>query len=98
MAGVAIFSCAMATDAKHQGIRVNTLTPLIVDRARHALYDKVMQDPFASKLFGKAEAIAHLDVTEVHNIAGLAIFLASPDLRAIHFRDWWHNSHSKGPL
>jgi hypothetical protein len=57
-----------------------------------------MQDPFASKLFGKAEAIAHLDVTKAHYIAGLATFLASPDLRAIHFRDWWHNSHLKGPL
>ncbi len=76
MAGIAMFARAMAIEAKRQGIRVNTLTPSIVRGT--PLYDKLMQDPFAARLFGKAETMAHLGVTEPEDIAALAVFLASP--------------------
>lgn len=76
MAGIAMFARAMATEGKRQGIRVNTLTPSIVRGT--PLYDRLMQDPFAGKLFGKAEAMAHLGVAEPDDLAHIATFLASP--------------------
>ncbi|MGR3321145.1 MAG: SDR family NAD(P)-dependent oxidoreductase [Pseudooceanicola sp.] len=76
MAGIAMFARGMATEGKRQGIRVNTLTPSVVRGT--PLYDKLMADPFAGKLFGKAEGMAHLGVTEPEDLAHLAAFLASP--------------------
>ncbi len=76
MAGIAMFARAMAIEAKRQGIRVNTLTPSIVQGT--PLYDKLMQNEFAARLFGKAEKMAHLGVTQPADIAHLAVFLASP--------------------
>ena len=76
MAGIAMFARAMAIEVKRQGIRVNCLTPSIVRGT--SLYDKLMADPFASKLFQKAEAMAHLGVAEPEDLAHLATFLASP--------------------
>ncbi|MFD2855271.1 SDR family oxidoreductase [Seohaeicola zhoushanensis] len=42
-----------------------------------------MTDPFAGKLFGKAEAMAQLGVAEPDDLAHLATFLASPAARRI---------------
>lgn len=76
MAGIAMFARGMATEGKRQGIRVNCITPSIVRGTR--LYDRLMADPFAGKLFAKAEAMAHLGVAEPEDIAALATFLAGP--------------------
>lgn len=76
MAAIAMFSRAMATEGKRDGIRVNCLTPSIVRGT--PLYARLMEDPFAGKLFGKAEAMAQLGVVEPDDIAQLATFLASP--------------------
>lgn len=75
MAGISMFARAMAIEAKRDGIRVNTLTPSIVQGT--PLYDKLMQNDFAARLFGKAEKMAHLGVTDPTDIAHLAVFLAS---------------------
>jgi NAD(P)-dependent dehydrogenase (short-subunit alcohol dehydrogenase family) len=76
MAGIAMFARTMAIEGKRDGVRVNCLTPSIVRGT--PLYDALMQDSFAGRLFGKAEAQAHLGVVEPQDVARLAVFLASP--------------------
>lgn len=76
MAGVIMFSRALANEAKRSGIRVNCLTPSIVRNT--PLYDVLMADSFAAKIFGKAEQMATLGVVEPEDLANLATFLASP--------------------
>lgn len=81
MAGIAMFCRGMALEAKRQGIRVNCLTPSIVRGT--PLYDALMKDPFARKLFTKAETMANLGVAEAEDLAALASFLAGPDAAKI---------------
>ncbi|WP_225027553.1 SDR family NAD(P)-dependent oxidoreductase [Xinfangfangia pollutisoli] len=76
MAGIMMFCRAMAYEAKRQGIRVNCLTPSIVEGT--ALHDSVMADEFAGRLFGKAKTLAHLGVVQPQDLAEMAVFLASP--------------------
>lgn len=76
MAAITMFCRAMAYEAKRQGIRVNCLTPSIVEGT--ALHDTLMDDPFAGRLFGKAKELAHLGVVQPEDLAEMAAFLASP--------------------
>ncbi|MCB1481645.1 MAG: SDR family oxidoreductase [Rhodobiaceae bacterium] len=76
MAFIAMFTRGLAIEAKRNGIRANCITPSIVRGT--PLYDRLMEDPFAGKLFAKAEAMAHLGVVEAEELADLAVFLASP--------------------
>ncbi|MCC5970715.1 MAG: SDR family oxidoreductase [Pararhodobacter sp.] len=76
MAGIIMFCRAMAYEAKRDGIRVNCLTPSIVEGT--PLHERLMDDPFAGKLFGKAKAMAHLGVVTPEDLAAMAVFLASP--------------------
>ena len=76
MAGIVMFTRGLAIEAKRNGIRVNCITPSIVRGT--PLYDRLMADGFAGKLFAKAEAMAHLGVAEADDVAALAVFLASP--------------------
>ena len=72
MAGIVMFTRGMAIEAKRNGIRANVITPSIVRDT--PLYDRLMADPFAGKLFGKAEPMAHLGVAEPGDLAALAVF------------------------
>ena len=72
-----MFSRALALEAKRDGIRVNCLTPSIVRGT--PLYGELMEHPFASKIFAKAEKMASLGVVEADELAQLAVFLASPE-------------------
>lgn len=76
MASIAMFCRAMAVEAKRNGIRVNCLTPSIVRGT--PLYDRLMADEFAGKLFGKAEQMASLGVVTPEDIAEAVVFLAGP--------------------
>lgn len=76
MSGVMMFTRALANEVKRSGIRVNCISPSIVRNT--SLYDTLMADPFASKLFGKAEKMAVLGVVEPEDLAALAAYLASP--------------------
>ena len=76
MAGITMFSRGLALEAKRNGIRVNTLTPSLIQGT--LTYDRVMADPFSAKLFGSAVKQAHLGVVEPDDLAGLIVFLASP--------------------
>ena len=54
MAGIVMFTRALAIEGKRNGIRANVLTPSIVGGTE--FYERIMADPFAGKLFGKAGA------------------------------------------
>lgn len=75
MAGIIQFCRAMAIEAKRNGIRVNCVTPSIVRDT--PLYDRLMADSFAGKLFSKAEAMANLGVADKTDVASMITFLAS---------------------
>ena len=76
MAGIIMFTRALAVEGKRDRIRANVLTPSLTSGTEH--YDKVMADPFAGRLFAKAEKMAALGVVSKEELAGLAVFLASP--------------------
>lgn len=81
MAGIVMFSRTLAIEAKRNGIRVNIVTPSIIDGT--ATHDKVMADEFAGKLFSKAIKMAHLGVVHADDMADLIVFLASPQAAKI---------------
>jgi 2-hydroxycyclohexanecarboxyl-CoA dehydrogenase len=76
LAGIAMFTRALALEGKRAGIRANCVTPSIVRDT--PLYDRLMAAPFSGRLFAKAEALAQLGVVTPADIAPLVVFLASP--------------------
>jgi NAD(P)-dependent dehydrogenase (short-subunit alcohol dehydrogenase family) len=81
MAGIVMFTRTLAIEAKRNGIRVNVVTPSIIEGT--ATHGKVMNDEFAGKLFGKAIQLAHLGVVNAGDMADLIVFLASPQAAKI---------------
>jgi NAD(P)-dependent dehydrogenase (short-subunit alcohol dehydrogenase family) len=81
MAGIIMFSRTMAMEAKRDGIRVNVLTPSLIEGTlTHA---RMQQDPFATKLFEKAKQAANLGVVVAEDMADFIVFLASPQAARI---------------
>lgn len=76
MAAIVTFSQTLATEAKRDGIRVNVLTPSLIDGTGTA--DRLFADEFSSRLFGKARSRADLGVTTPEDQAALIVFLAGP--------------------
>lgn len=76
MAAVTRFATTLAMEAKRDGIRVNAVTPSLI--ADTQSYDRLMDDPFAAKLFQRAEKAAALGLTRPQDIAPTLVFLASP--------------------
>ena len=76
MAGIVMFTRALALEGKRNGIRANVLTPSIVGGTE--FYERIMADPFAGKLFGKAVPKAELGLVDMTDLAEIAVFLASP--------------------
>jgi 2-hydroxycyclohexanecarboxyl-CoA dehydrogenase len=76
MAGIVMFTRALALEGKRDGIRANVLTPSLTSGTEH--YARVMADPFAGKMFAKAVHMAALGVVTKEDLAGLVVFLASP--------------------
>jgi NAD(P)-dependent dehydrogenase (short-subunit alcohol dehydrogenase family) len=75
MAGIAMFSRTLALEIKRQGIRVNVVTPSVVDGAR--LRARVAAGGFGARLFEKAAAAAHLGIATERDVAEMIGFLAS---------------------
>ena len=75
MAGIVMFSRTLALEAKRQGIRVNVVTPSVVEGAR--LRARIAAGGFGGKLFEKASAGAHLGVATERDVAEMIGFLAS---------------------
>jgi NAD(P)-dependent dehydrogenase (short-subunit alcohol dehydrogenase family) len=76
MAGIIMFTRTLAMEAKRSGIRVNALTPSLIEGTM--AYDRTMSDDFSSKLFSKAVKMAQLGLTQPEDLAGLIVFLCSP--------------------
>ncbi|MFC0448095.1 SDR family NAD(P)-dependent oxidoreductase [Rhodococcus jostii] len=81
MAAIVMFSKTLAMEAKHDGIRVNAVTPSLIRDT--GAYDRVMAEPFSAKLFEKAAGLASLGVAEPADVADLVLFLCSPQARRI---------------
>lgn len=81
MAAIVMFSRTLAIEAKRQGIRVNTITPSLIEGT--LTYDRISADGFSKKLFAGAAALAHLGVAQPDDLAGLIVFLAGPAGRRI---------------
>ena len=81
MAGIVMFSRTLAMEAKRDGIRVNTLTPSLIEGT--LTYDRVTRDGFSAKLFEKAARMASLGLTQPEDLAHLIVFLARPEAARI---------------
>jgi gluconate 5-dehydrogenase len=81
MAGIVMFTRALALEGKRHAIRANVLTPSLTSGTDH--YRRVMQDPFAGKMFAKAVGLAALGVVSKEDLAGLVVFLASAAAKKI---------------
>jgi len=76
MAGIVMFTRALAVEGRRDGIRANVLTPSMTSGTEH--YERIMADPFAGKMFGKASKLAGLGIVTKEELAELVVFLASP--------------------
>lgn len=76
MAAIIMFSRTLAMEAKRSGIRVNCVTPSIIEGT--LTHDTVMGGEFSGKLFAKAKQMAQLGVVNAEDMAELITFLASP--------------------
>lgn len=81
MAAITMFSRAMAMEVKRDGIRVNVLTPSLIGGT--PVYDRLMDDPFCQRLFGKAAKFAALGIAEPEDLAEACLFLAGHSGRRI---------------
>jgi 2-hydroxycyclohexanecarboxyl-CoA dehydrogenase len=81
MAAIVAFSRTVAMEAKRDGVRVNVLTPSLVDGTGTA--ERLFADDFSAKLFDKARARAHLGVSTAGDQAALMVYLAGPHGRRI---------------
>jgi 2-hydroxycyclohexanecarboxyl-CoA dehydrogenase len=81
MAGIIMFSRSLALEGKRDGIRVNALTPSLIEGT--LTHERVMADEFSSKLFTKAREAAALGVVRPEDMAELIVFLASPQAAKI---------------
>jgi len=76
MAAIVMFSRTLAMEAKRDGVRVNALTPSLVEGTATA--ERILAEGFSQKLFQKAAKLAHLGVARPEDLAAIAVFLAGP--------------------
>jgi NAD(P)-dependent dehydrogenase (short-subunit alcohol dehydrogenase family) len=76
MAAIVMFSRALAMEAKRDGVRVNALTPSLVEGTATA--DRILAEGFSQRLFQNAAKLAHLGVAQPADLAAIAVFLAGP--------------------
>jgi len=76
MASIIMFSRGLAIEAKRNGIRVNALTPSLIEGTM--TYDRIRNDPFSWRIFERAASMANLGVAQPQDLAGMIVFLASP--------------------
>lgn len=81
MAAIVTFSRTLAVEAKRDGIRVNAVTPSLIEGTDTG--ERALAGGFSRKLFEKARTQAHLGPTEPDDLAALIAFLAGPDAARI---------------
>lgn len=77
MAGIIMFTRALAMEAKRNGIRINAVTPSLVLETEG--YERILADPFMTRLFDKAAKMANLGVAVPDDLAALIVFLTGPE-------------------
>jgi NAD(P)-dependent dehydrogenase (short-subunit alcohol dehydrogenase family) len=81
MAAIVMFTRTVAMEAKRDGVRVNVLTPSLIQGT--AMSARILKEGFSAKLFEKAASMASLGVAEPDDLAALIVFLASPAARRL---------------
>jgi 2-hydroxycyclohexanecarboxyl-CoA dehydrogenase len=81
MAAIVTFSRTLAMESKRDGVRVNVLTPSLIEGTGTA--ERLFADPFSARLFGKARERADLGVSTPDDQAALMVYLAGPHGRRI---------------
>jgi 2-hydroxycyclohexanecarboxyl-CoA dehydrogenase len=76
MAGIVVFSRTLAMEAKRFGIRVNAITPSLIEGTPTAA--RVQKEGFSAKLFERVAALADLGVCTPEDLASLLVFLSGP--------------------
>jgi 2-hydroxycyclohexanecarboxyl-CoA dehydrogenase len=76
MAAIVMFTRVTAIEAKRNGVRVNAVTPSLIEGTATAA--NVLSDGFSKSLFEKASAQAHLGVAQPSDLADLIVFLGGP--------------------
>jgi NAD(P)-dependent dehydrogenase (short-subunit alcohol dehydrogenase family) len=76
MGAIVTFTRTVAMEAKRDGIRVNVLTPSLVEGTATA--ERILRDGYSAKLFRQVGSMAHLGVSTPEDQAELILFLASP--------------------
>ena len=77
MAAIVTFTRTLAVEAKRDGIRVNAVTPSLIEGTITG--ERAMSGGFSKKLFEKARTQAHLGPTGADDLAALIAFLAGSD-------------------
>jgi 2-hydroxycyclohexanecarboxyl-CoA dehydrogenase len=81
MAAIVLFSRTLAMEGKRNGIRVNVLTPSLIEGTEAA--NRNLVGGFSAKLFAKVTSLAQLGLTQPEDLAELIVFLASPEAARI---------------
>jgi NAD(P)-dependent dehydrogenase (short-subunit alcohol dehydrogenase family) len=76
MAAIVTFTRTLAVEAKRNGIRVNAVTPSLIEGTITG--EQALAGGFSRKLFEKARSQAHLGPTEPDDLADLIVFLSGP--------------------
>jgi NAD(P)-dependent dehydrogenase (short-subunit alcohol dehydrogenase family) len=76
MAAIVTFTRTLAVEAKRDGIRVNAVTPSLIEGTTTG--ERALAGGFSKKLFEKARSQAHLGPTHPEDLAELIVFLAGP--------------------
>ena len=76
MAAIIMFTRTLAMEAKRSGIRVNAITPSLIEGT--IAYHRTMGDEFSNKLFSKAVKMAQLGLTQPEDLAGMIVFRCGP--------------------
>lgn len=81
MGAIVMFSRTLALEAKRFGVRVNIITPSLIEGTETARRNQATG--FSAKLFAKIVPMAHLGVAQPDDIAALIVFLSSPQAARI---------------
>ena len=76
MAAICVFSRTLAMEAKRFGVRVNALTPSLIEGTPTAA--AVQEGGFSAKLFAQVRSMAALGVCVPEDLAEMIAFLVSP--------------------
>ena len=77
MAGIAMFSRTLAMEGKRRRIRVNVVTPSLVEGTLTTA--RITAGGFSARLFGKAARAAQLGLPTADDVAAAVVFLAGAD-------------------